>query len=77
MNNREKLIDLMIDNDLERRELAELLRVDRETIDCWLAPTESARRVEVPDMAIELLGFKLGDAPRPADAGEAQEPDTG
>ena len=60
MNNREILIGLMYDHELERRDLAELVRVDRQTIDGWLAPPESARHVEVPEMAIELLRLKLG-----------------
>ena len=60
MNNREKLITVMIDHELERRELAELLLVDRQTVDDWLAPHESSRNVDVPDMAIELLRLKLG-----------------
>lgn len=60
MNNREKLIDIMHEYALERRELAELVRVDRPTVDGWLAPPESARHQEVPEMAIELLQLKLG-----------------
>jgi len=60
MNNREQLIDMMIDNGLERRDIAELVLVDRNTVDSWLAPPGSARHAEVPDMAIELLHLKLG-----------------
>ena len=60
MNNREILIDIMVDHGPERRELAELVKVDRETVDCWLLPTEAHRNLEVPDMAIELLRMKLG-----------------
>ena len=60
MNNREKLIDMMHEHALERRDLAELVLVDRQTVDGWLAPTESARHQEVPEMAIELLQLKLG-----------------
>ena len=60
MNNRESLISLMVDRHLERREIAELLKVQRETVDHWLLPTESPRTTEVPDMAIELLEIKLG-----------------
>ena len=61
MNNRDTLITLMLDHALERHELAELVRVDRETVDRWLLSTESARHLEVPDMAIELLELKLRD----------------
>ena len=60
MNNRDSLITLMVDQNLERRDVASLLRVDRETVDHWLLPTESHRTQEMPDMAIELLEIKLG-----------------
>ena len=59
MNNRERLIDLMIQHELERREVAVLLSIDKETVDCWLASGESSRHLEMPDMAIELLTLKL------------------
>jgi len=54
---------------LERREVAELVCTDRETIDRWLLSAESHRHLEMPDMAIELLRLKLelrAGAPRPA-----------
>ena len=76
MNNRDKLIDLLFDNKLERRELAELVLVDRETVDNWLAPPGSARHIEVPDMAIALLNYKLGEAPDTGENGAVQEPDS-
>ena len=60
MNNRDTLIALMIDQKLERREIAAILQIDRETVDHWLLPTESPRLREIPDMAIELLEIKLG-----------------
>jgi len=59
MNNRDHLIDQMTSNGLDRRELAELLCVDRETVDRWLLPRDSARWLAVPDMAVELLKYKL------------------
>lgn len=59
MNNRDRLIDLMLARQLERRELAELLHVDRDTVDRWLLPVEAPRRLNVPDMALELLSLKL------------------
>ena len=74
MNNREKLIDLMIDNSLERRELAKLVHVDRAVVDSWLASPESTRNIEVPDMAIELLLFKLDDANRVSVIKESRKP---
>ncbi len=74
MNNREKLIDMMHEHTLDRRELAELVLVDRQTVDGWLAPAESARHQEVPEMAIALLQLKLGVTDVPArDAGPATE----
>lgn len=71
MNNREKLIDMMHEHALERRELAELVRVDRQTVDGWLAPPESSRHEEVPEMAIELLQLKLGVIATPLRGGES------
>jgi hypothetical protein len=59
MNNREKLMDLMVTHDLDRRTIAELVRVKREIVDNWLAPHESKHSEEIPDMAIELLELKL------------------
>ena len=59
MNNRDRLIDLMLEKNLERREIAELLSVKREEVNHWLLPTESDSGVQVPDMAIELLELKL------------------
>jgi hypothetical protein len=70
MNNREKLIDMMHEHAMERRELAELVCVDRHTVDGWLAPPESSRHQEVPEMAIELLQLKLGVIAAPARGGE-------
>ncbi len=63
MNNRERLITLISDYDLERADVAELVRVKRETVDYWLLTTESKNYEEVPEMAIELLEMKLGARP--------------
>ncbi len=71
MNNREKLIDMMHEHALERRELAELVCADRHTVDGWLAPAESSRHMEVPEMAIELLQLKLGVTVVPARSGDS------
>ena len=60
MNNREKLIEIMIEQKLERSELAQMLKVKGEPIDHWLVPNEARTHEEVPDMAIELLQLKLG-----------------
>ncbi|MFT4583803.1 MAG: hypothetical protein ACI915_001406 [Gammaproteobacteria bacterium] len=59
MNNRDILIDIMSEHSLDRRDLGELLHVDRATVDSWLAPGSSARQAQIPDMAIELLDLKL------------------
>ena len=59
MNNRETLMELMLDHGLERREIAELVLVHRELADRWLLSHESSRAIDVPDMAIELLKLKL------------------
>lgn len=67
MNNREKLIDYMVSNEIERRTLAEMLCVDRETVDRWLLSRGSSRSMEVPDMAIALLEYKLRELPPRSD----------
>ena len=61
MNNRERLMSYMQDHALERRDVAALVLVDRDTVDRWLLSGESSRRLEMPDMAIELLRLKLGE----------------
>ena len=59
MNNRERLMDLITEQQLERHEVADLLKVRRELVDRWLLSNESRAHEEVPDMAIELLELKL------------------
>jgi hypothetical protein len=59
MNNRDKLISIISDNGLERRDIAELVKVKLEIVDRWLASHESKHHEEVPDMAIELLEIKM------------------
>jgi hypothetical protein len=59
MNNRDKLISIISDNGLERRVIAELVKVKLEIVDRWLASHESKHHEEVPDMAIELLELKM------------------
>ena len=60
MNNRDRLIELLADHELERREVAELVKVKAETVNHWLASHESHNYEDMPDMAIELLEIKLG-----------------
>ncbi len=60
MNNRQRLIDLIAEYKLDRRDIAEMLKVRRETVDHWLYSGESRLHEEIPDMAIELLEYKLG-----------------
>lgn len=59
MNNRDKLISIISDNKLERRDIAELVKVKLDTVDGWLASHESKHHEEIPDMAIELLELKM------------------
>lgn len=61
MNNREKLMAYMQKHQLERRDVAELVLVDRGAVDRWLLSGEAARQEPMPDMAIELLRLKLGE----------------
>lgn len=63
MNNREKLIEIMVDHKLDRRQIAELVRVKRDIVDHWLVSHESKNHEEIPDMAIELLELKLKSSP--------------
>ena len=60
MNNRDRLMELLSDHELERREVAELLKIKVDTVDHWLASHESHNYEDMPDMAIELLEIKLG-----------------
>jgi len=60
MNNRDRLIELLSEHELERREVAELVKVKADTVNHWLASHESHNYEDVPDMAIELLEIKLG-----------------
>ncbi len=59
MNNRDRLIDLIVDNELERRDVAEMLSVDQWTVNSWLRPHGSPEYEDVPTMAVELLELKL------------------
>ena len=45
---------------LDRGDVAEKLKARRETVNHWLISGESKLREEMPDMAIELLEYKLG-----------------
>ncbi len=65
MNNRDRLIDLITEHELERREVAEILSVDRAQVDRWLLPRGSHGAEEVPTMAVELLTLKLGQEAKP------------
>lgn len=67
MNNRERLMEMITQYNLERRQIADLLKVRGETVHRWLLPNESKGHEEVPEMAIELLEFKLGLKPAAAD----------
>ena len=60
MNNRDRLITLITDYSLDRREVSELVRAKRDDVDHWLLPVDSRNHEEIPDMAIELLELKLG-----------------
>ena len=60
MNNRDRLIEIISEHELERREVAELLKVKADTVNHWLASHESHNYEDMPDMAIELLELKLG-----------------
>lgn len=59
MNNRERLIELITDNELDRRDVADLVRVKRDQVDHWLLPVGIGSHEDIPDMAIELLELKL------------------
>jgi hypothetical protein len=61
MNNRERLFDLIVRYSLDRRDVAELLSVTRETVDHWLQPHGTGHAEEAPTMAVELLEYKVKD----------------
>ncbi|MFT5396081.1 MAG: hypothetical protein ACI85N_001277 [Gammaproteobacteria bacterium] len=60
MNNRERLMEIMADRELDRMQISDLLKVKRAEVDYWLLSHESRNQKEIPDMAIELLELKLG-----------------
>ena len=60
MNNRERLMEIMADRELDRLQISDLLKVKRTEVDYWLLSHESKNQKEIPDMAIELLELKLG-----------------
>lgn len=59
MNNRERLMDMMNEYELDRMAVAEMVKVKRDEVDHWLLSNESKNHKEVPDMAIELLELKI------------------
>ncbi len=59
MNNRDKFLSLVVDNELDRFDLSEMLKAPLEQVDSWLLSPESAHYQQVPDMAVELLELKL------------------
>ncbi len=59
MNNRDRLIEIISENNLDRRRIAELLKVKQQEVDHWILPNDAKNHVEMPDMAIELLELKL------------------
>ena len=50
----------MGEHKLERRRVADMLNIKREVVDHWLISGESKLHTEIPEMAIELLEYKLG-----------------
>jgi hypothetical protein len=63
MNNRQRLIDIIFEHNLDRLSVGELLKVKHDTVNKWLLSNESKSNVEIPDMAIELLEYKFGIVP--------------
>ena len=62
MNNRERLMAIISEGKLERRDVAELLKVKQDEVEHWLLSSESRNHTEMPDMAIELLELKIAMA---------------
>lgn len=62
MNNRERLMAIISEGKLERRDVAELLKVKQDEVEHWLLSSESRNHAEMPDMAIELLELKIAMA---------------
>lgn len=61
MNNRDRLIELLTKHQMERREIAAMLKVKTHQVNNWLASQETRHYEDIPDMAIELLEIKLGE----------------
>ncbi len=60
MNNRDRLLDILVGRDMARSEVAQLLSVSLGTVNNWVMTKESGSQEAIPDMAIELLEIKLG-----------------
>ena len=59
MNNRDRLVEIISEQELDRLEVAEMLKVKQDQVDRWLLSNESKNHEEMPDMAIELLELKI------------------
>jgi len=59
MNNRERLMGIISENKMERRDVADLLMVKLDEVDHWLLPSDAKNHTDMPDMAIELLELKV------------------
>jgi hypothetical protein len=70
MNNRERLMGIISENKMERRDVADLLMVKLDEVDHWLLPTDAKNHADMPDMAIELLELKME---RSAPGGEGSQ----
>jgi hypothetical protein len=53
-------MDIMVEHELDRMAISEMVKVKRDEVDYWLLSNESKNHKEIPDMAIELLELKLG-----------------
>ena len=62
---REQLREIMLERDLTRPAVAELLGVANVTVDSWLAPPEAKLHIVMPNHRLDYLKLALGMAKRP------------
>lgn len=56
---RERLLEIMEDNDLTKADVAELLHVSTDTVNSWCKPETTKSSNPVPLWALELLTYKM------------------
>lgn len=68
--NRKRLQDIMLEHDLSKEEIADMLHISVSAVVAWLKPETSKSSNPVPMWALELLAFKLANEQEESDSNE-------